>query len=292
MVDSAYKDEWFTHHQMRATVKDLRMTKYRPEVQTFLCGLVGPPPRGIKRDDHVAPQDPRALPDDRGKSDPALSWVYTAEEAARIYSAYTVLAVLREQVSFSSVLEVGCGRGIWLAVASRMGASRVVGLERRWALVKDPYCDPAWIQSCDLENRLDLGERFDLVLSLEVAQRLNPSSAARFVTSLTRHGDLILFSAAIPHQGGVGHINEQFADYWAQLFAKAGFSPLDIIRRRIWNVQGIRLSFRQNILLYVSMKYLSNNQWARDALLASGPISAIHPQTYLQRCLEGGQAHS
>jgi hypothetical protein len=283
-----YKVELFAIHQRHATVEDQRITKYRRGIQNLLWEMANPPRyrenRGV-----AAASGPPAMPDEGAAPYPSLPRAHTVDEAERIYSAQTILGVVRERVSFASVLDVGCGRGMWLAAASRMGAGRVVGVADRGALSKDLYCDPSWIRPHDLERRFDLGERFDLVLSLEVAEHLKPSAAEGFVRSLARHGDLILFSAAIPHQGGVSHLNEQFADYWAELFAKAGFLPVNIVRRRIWNDNGIKLGLRQNVLLYASVNYVSCNHWANDALLGSGPIALVHPQIYLQRCGAGAR---
>jgi 2-polyprenyl-3-methyl-5-hydroxy-6-metoxy-1,4-benzoquinol methylase len=61
---------------------------------------------------------------------------------------------------------------------------------------------------------LDLEKEFDLVVSLEVAEHLPASAADQFVNTLVKHGKKILFSAAIPGQGGQDHLNEQWPDYW------------------------------------------------------------------------------
>ena len=53
---------------------------------------------------------------------------------------------------------------------------------------------------------------------------------ATFVASLARHGDAVLFSAAIPFQGGAGHVNEHWPSYWAADFAVHGFVAVDTIR--------------------------------------------------------------
>jgi hypothetical protein len=288
-VNSGYEIELFRYHQKQAMIEDRRITRFRPEIQKLLWEMIIRPPRRKNRAAATTTGD-GATALERTARYRSTHEAHTADEAARIYSAQTILGVIRERVSFSSVLDVGCGRGIWLVAAERMGAERVVGIETPWAATRDLYCDPSWIRTADLEVRFDLGERFDLVLSLEVAQNLRASAAERFVRSLVRHGDLVLFSAAISYQGGVGHVNEQFADYWAQLFAKTGFLPLDIVRRRIWNDNGIKLWFRQNVLLYASINYLTSNRWANDAALAGGPISIVHPQIYRQRCRERASA--
>ena len=65
-----------------------------------------------------------------------------------------------------------------------------------------------------------LERKFDLAISLEVAEHLKSSSSEDFVQSLTTLAPMILFSAAIPHQGGLHHINEQWLEYWGDLFNK------------------------------------------------------------------------
>jgi hypothetical protein len=89
-----------------------------------------------------------------------------------------------------------------------------------------------------------------------------------------------LFSATIPFQPGTRHINCQFLDYWAGLFAKHGYQPVDFIRRAIWSDSGIHIWVRQNMLAFVSAKFLLKNMWAREAALWSGPLSIVHPELF------------
>jgi len=77
----------------------------------------------------------------------------------------------------------------------------------------------------DLRNVSDLGRGFDLCLlagsggALAGGPGKNPSSAA-----LVKAAPVVLFSAAIPLQGGTEHVNEQWQSYWAKLFAEHGTS--------------------------------------------------------------------
>ena len=89
--------------------------------------------------------------------------------------------------------------------------------------------------SHDLTKNLKLNKTFDLAMSLEVAEHLPSDQAEIFVETLTKLAPVILFSAAIPGQGGMGHINEQWPDYWVNLFIKKGYQPIDYIRRKICN---------------------------------------------------------
>jgi hypothetical protein len=82
-----------------------------------------------------------------------------------------------------------------------------------------------------------------------VAEHLRPSRAEGLVRMLCNLSDLVLFSAAIPHQGGVGHTNEKFQSWWANLFKQNGFGAAETqpdIRRN----SDVELWYRQNIVLY------------------------------------------
>lgn len=52
--------------------------------------------------------------------------------------------------------------------------------------------------------------------------------------------------------GGVGHVNMQWQDWWAERFLAHGYHPLDILRPKIWHDELIPVWYRQNALLYVS----------------------------------------
>lgn len=86
----------------------------------------------------------------------------------------------------------------------------------------------------DLTTSLKSDRLFDLVMSLEVAEHLDAKYAETFVDSLTNFGPVILFSAAVPFQGGEHHVNEQWPSYWEELFAKKGYVAVDAIRKHIW----------------------------------------------------------
>jgi hypothetical protein len=67
----------------------------------------------------------------------------------------------------------------------------------------------------------------------------------------------VLFSAAIPGQGGTDHINEQWQDYWRDLFLSENFHPVNIIRPAVWGLPEVDLWYQQNSILYCSAAFLS-----------------------------------
>jgi SAM-dependent methyltransferase len=160
--------------------------------------------------------------------------------------------LLLQLLSPTSVLDVGCGQGAWLAVWQQHGVDDVFGVD-------GPYVDrgrllfaPECFYAHDLSLPFDLGRRFGLVQCLEVAEHLPEDSAAILVDSLIRHGEVIVFSAAPPGQGGHDHVNERSYDYWRALFTQRGYVAADYLRPRILADAAVDPWYRYNTLLYLS----------------------------------------
>lgn len=173
-----------------------------------------------------------------------------ADESRR--SAHGVIRHVHALLQPQSVLDVGCGLGAWLAEWRRQGVEDIVGVDGDYVARDALHIDPVEFISADLRSPLDLGRRFDLVQSVEVAEHLPPEHAATFVASLVRHGDAVVFSAAPPGQGGRNHVNEQWPSYWSALFARHEFLAYDIVRWPLWHDESIAWYYRQNLVLYAS----------------------------------------
>lgn len=211
---------------------------------------------------------------------------YAHQQDGSLRSAREIVPQLMQLVAPASVVDVGCGVGAWLRVFQECGVGTIAGLDGEWvdaALLQIP---PTAFRQIDLSRRFHLGGRFDLALSLEVAEHLPPESAPLFVESLTDLAPVVVFSAAVPFQGGVEHKNEQWPDYWAPLFARHGYRVVDCLRRRIWNNDRVQFWYAQNLLMFVRHDRLGAIA-ARHAEMdaaAGGEsmLSIVHPRKYLQ----------
>lgn len=163
-------------------------------------------------------------------------------------AAEEVVPYMLQKYLVRSVVDVGCGIGTWLKVFQENNVE-VLGIDgdcvnRQLLLIADEL-----FLVRDLNESFELEKKYDLVLCLEVAEHLDQNSAKTLVSSLTQLGDLILFSAAIPGQGGQNHLNEQFAEYWLDLFEASGYFLIDDLYSAFWNNVEIEWWYRQNFLL-------------------------------------------
>ena len=198
-----------------------------------------------------------------------------------VHSANTILAIALDQLpTVRSAVDVGCGVGTWLSVLKDRGITDVQGVDGEWVDTSLLVIPPESFLKADLTKPLDVQRRFDLAISLEVAEHLPPECAEDFVATLVRLSDFVLFSAAIPHQGGRNHLNEQWQEYWAELFTQHGYRSVDAIRSRVWNDPAIDTWYKQNTLLYVKGERLPELRSAGDSVTPPPMLSVVHPDLY------------
>jgi hypothetical protein len=167
-------------------------------------------------------------------------------------SAARVLPLLMDRFPVASAVDIGCGSASWLSTLKSLGCSDVVGVDGQWARGETLLISDTEFVECDLSKEWpSLDRKFDLAMSTEVAEHLPHERADGLVRLLCSLSDIVLFSAAIPQQGGVNHVNEQWPSYWAALFRKQGYGALDIVRPRVWADDSVEYWYRQNLLVYV-----------------------------------------
>lgn len=179
-----------------------------------------------------------------------------------------VVPVVLRFVQPSSVLDVGCGTGTWLRAFEEAGVHDYLGVD-------GDYVDRSMLNipaerfvTADISRPLGLRRKFDLVVCLEVAEHVAPEHADTLIQSLVDHGDVILFSAAVPGQGGQNHLNEQWPEYWQDKFKKHGYYFHDLVRPHIWHDIHVNWWYRQNI-------FLVTREYSDKAIM-----SVVHPALY------------
>jgi SAM-dependent methyltransferase len=192
-----------------------------------------------------------------------VEW-FSRQMEGSLRSAQVVVPIVVDLVKPKCVVDVGCGVGTWLAVFKECGVENIKGLDGDYvdrSLLRIPRED---FHPVDLTQPFSLEQTFDLAVSLEVAEHLPQSSAIGFVESLVKLAPIILFSAAVPYQGGTDHLNEQWPEYWKQLFLKYNYKMFDPVRKLIFNDKRVEWWYRQNIFMFASSNIIEGNEILRD----------------------------
>jgi len=192
---------------------------------------------------------------------------YVAQQAGSVASARRILSILCEHYDFETVCDVGTGIGTWLRAAHELGKVALVGFDGPWAIEHPARCTAATFFPVDLNETITVTDRFDLVISVEVAEHLDPARGPGFIHDLCRAGDVVLFGASLPRQPGDGHVNCRPHAYWVDLFRQQGYACLDLFRPRVWHDPAVEPWYAQNCFLFV-------NSTQRERF-ADAPVAAL-----------------
>ncbi|OGG73575.1 hypothetical protein A3H74_03390 [Candidatus Kaiserbacteria bacterium RIFCSPLOWO2_02_FULL_51_13] len=198
-------------------------------------------------------------------------------------SARVVAPLVAGLVHPKSVVDIGCGRGLWLKAFLEQGIADVEGYDGDYVEREKLAFPKEHFHAVDLEKPITLERTFDLAVCLEVGEHLSDSISDTLVETLTASAPVVLFSAAIPLQGGSRHINEQWPEYWEKKFTTNGFVPVDALRRHIWGDSRVSFFYQQNILLYVRKDALQGYPKLVEEIHSGHgkALSLAHPQKYL-----------
>jgi SAM-dependent methyltransferase len=208
---------------------------------------------------------------------------FSGHTGGALLSAKHILPHINSIIKPNSVVDVGCGAGNWLRVwKESLNISDYLGIEGPYISKEVLQISPDKILLHDLKLPIQLKRRFDLAMSLEVAEHLPEEVADQFVESLTGLSDVVLFSASVPGQEGTYHINEQRPEYWAKLFLKRNYVVVDCIREKVWNNDEVEWWYKQNILLYVKKEKLAQYPELIEKQKNTDPdhLLRIHPWLY------------
>lgn len=190
----------------------------------------------------------------------ALHKAHLGDAETRILNAYKCLKHLKRITPLGDVVDFGCGIGAWLIAAQKLGATSVRGVEGEWVTTVKTLVPSELIEIHDLSaDSIDYHKQFDVALTIEVAEHLPGSSADSFCLTLVRSAPLIVFSAAVPGQGGVDHHNEQPLSYWVGKFWNLGYVPLELFRPYIASDTLMYKWLKNNLIAFVDYGYLTRS---------------------------------
>lgn len=210
---------------------------------------------------------------------------YSYINAGSLASARKICPIVYGWLRPTSLLDVGCGAGAWCKAWKDAGVAEILGVDGDYVDRKNLLIEQSEFAAYDLSQNVDLGRRFDMATSLEVAEHVPESSSRQFVENLTRHADAIMFSAAVPGQGGEFHINEKPLSYWRDLFEQAGYRCFDPVRPAVLNDDRVEPWYRYNTLLYVAEGKVPTlpAEILRTEIKSGFPIKNVAPLSWRMR---------
>jgi len=180
-----------------------------------------------------------------------------------------------------TAVDVGCASGLLLSKLKAKNI-KVVGIDGPWinkTMLRIPQEN---FVMKDITKPIRMDKKFDICICLETAEHIEEKYADILVTSLTNLSDVVFFSAAIPMQLGKHHVNLQWQSYWASIFKKHQYQPIDCVRGRIWDDNSITFPYRQNTVVYVRKSSLKSNRRLRGLLGSQSPIlDVVHPVLFI-----------
>ena len=205
---------------------------------------------------------------------------YSADIGLARRAAAEIVPLVMERVQPHSVVDLGCALGVWLAEFARHGVTDYLGVDGEWVDRRLLQIPVGRFKTARLDKPFRLDRRFDLAVSVEVAEHLPEYAAKGFVQTIVRLAPCVLFSAAIPHQGGTRHLNEQWPEYWAALFARHGYEVVDAIRPLVWSNPNVAFFHAQNLLIFARPELIaSRSMLASDrACSTDSQLSLVHPR--------------
>lgn len=185
------------------------------------------------------------------------NWFFEACLDDNMKSHPVIARVLTARLGPERVVDFGCGDGSLLAQFAEAG---VEGTGYEFSDAGLRRCRDRGITAYQLDFRdhtlpspMAYGA---LVICLEVAEHLPPRDADFLCEVLRACGGSkwLVFSAAIPGQGGEGHLNEQPPEYWRAKLHGHGWrydAPLTQQQQAIWRDGGVMFYYWQNLQIFV-----------------------------------------
>ena len=153
-----------------------------------------------------------------------------------------------------SVIDIGCGSGALLVGLRKLGVRRLLGLDAAEAGLDIARARGLDTRKFDIvTDKLLYSACYDIAISMETAEHLPKKAADRYVELLCSLAPVVIFTAAHPGQGGIGHLNEQPPEYWTELFKVHGFQPSHETAaawQPVWRSAGVADFYTNNLMIF------------------------------------------
>ena len=145
------------------------------------------------------------------------------------------------------ILDIGCGPGTYVEEMRKQNLN-AFGYDIDERVKGKPFLTQ--------QSLFDIEDTGSAVICLEVAEHIDfikNKEITQSLVSCLRPGGILIWSAAAPGQGGVGHINCQTKEYWEQLFLELPVNRLCDVEEKLlaYIKNGYHMGwFVQNLLVF------------------------------------------
>jgi SAM-dependent methyltransferase len=126
-----------------------------------------------------------------------------------------------KDLSITSVLDVGCGRGFALKRFQDLGC-KVLGIDGSPTAVQQSVISDRVKQIDFIQSQVLPEKKYDLVFSVEFVEHVEEQYMKNYLPCFDS-GKYIIMTFAGPNQPGHHHVNCQPKQYWVDTFERRGF---------------------------------------------------------------------
>lgn len=190
----------------------------------------------------------------------ALDAVYSAryyQTMVEPYARHSAGPMARSIVSSfdpKSVIDIGCGSGALLVALRKLGVRKNLGLDASQAALDIARARGLSTRKFDITtDHLLYSACYDIAISMEVAEHLPADCADSYIALLSSLAPTVIFTAAHPGQGGIGHLNEQPPEYWIEKFKSHNLHPdTETVPKwqADWRAAGVAEFYTNNLIIF------------------------------------------
>lgn len=170
---------------------------------------------------------------------------YAEMEAEEKPFADRLAIFIKDIINPKIVLDIGCGPGHFVY------SMRDVGIEAYGIDTDERILNKKYLTN---QSLFSYNKVVDTAICLEVAEHLPFEISETLVASINNmFTDTLIFTAAQPGQGGIGHINCQLPEFWSNKFVALGCKRNFLMENllRLYCKQGMYMGwFYNNVMVF------------------------------------------
>lgn len=151
-----------------------------------------------------------------------------------------------------SIIDFGCGTADILLPFEKKGLV-VKGIDGSSVCISNAMIRKENLELFDLRREYCPEIEYDLCFCLEVAEHIEEKFSRVLIENLTKVSRTVVFTAAVPGQTGISHINLKSPEWWVGKFQCYGFNLNEdltgVLKKRMEGLAGIQHYYIDNLMV-------------------------------------------